>query len=96
MAKSLSKEIIKSIETHLLDSRSKRAILDVYRTAEAIQLQNPAANVALEDIIEHMIRNGGSNFAVEFAPEWATRKVPPRVNGSHPEFMMVADEAYNS
>ena len=94
MAKILCKELLESIDKHLSASRNNRSVLDVYRTAETIQLENPTANVALEDIIEHIILNGGSNFVAEFSP-WA-RKAAAKMNGSHQQFMMVADEAYST
>lgn len=64
--------------------------MDIYRTAEAIQLENPAENVALEDIMEQIIHRSGANFAIEFAPAWATRKVP--MHASRQEFLMSDDE----
>lgn len=90
----LSKELKNSIEMHLLQARSKKIVLNIYRIAEEIQAENPSANVALEDIIEYIIQNSGSNFAIEFAPEWSTRKAPSPINGSHEEFLLAADEAY--
>jgi hypothetical protein len=90
IARPLCKALQKSIETHLLKARKKGVILDIYRTAEAIQLENPIENVALEDIMEQIILRSGANFAIEFAPEWATRKVP--VNASRQEFLMAVDD----
>lgn len=90
MARPLSTALQKSIETHLLEARKRGVILDIYRTAEAIQLENPAENVALEDIMEQIIHRSGTNFAIEFAPAWATRKVP--LNASCQEFLMAVDE----
>jgi GTPase SAR1 family protein len=90
MARPPSKALQKSIETHLLEARKKGVILDIYRTAEAIQLENPMENVALEDIMEQIIHRSGANFAIEFAPEWATRKVP--LNASRQEFLIPVDE----
>lgn len=88
MTRPLSKALQKSIDTHVLGARNKGVILDIYRTAEAIQLENPMENVALEDIMEQIIQRSGANFAIEFA--WATRKVP--LNASRQEFLMPLDE----
>jgi hypothetical protein len=82
MANLLCKEILASIDKHLSASRNNSSVLDIYRTAETVQLENPTANVALEDIIEHIILYSGSNFATEFSP-WASPKVPAKMNGSH-------------
>ena len=87
-----SKELQTSVEKYLLQARSKKVVLNIYRTAEAIQAENPTANVALEDIMEQIIINSGSNFAIEFAPEWATRKVP--LDEQRQEFLMTVGEPY--
>ena len=95
MVKLLNTELLTSINEHLSASRTNRSVLDVYRTAETVQLENPTTNVALEDIIEYIILNSGANFAAEFS-SWASRKAPAKINGPHQEFMMVADEAYST
>ena len=82
-----------SIETHLIEARKKGIVLDIYRTAEALQLENPTANVALEDIMEKIIHKSGTNFAIEFAPAWVTRKIP--LNEQNQEFLVSVGEAYN-
>ena len=92
MARILSPELLKRIEAHILEARKQKNVMNIYRTAEAIQLENPSANVALEDIMEQIIRNSGSNFAVEFAPEWGTRNVP--LNEQRQEFLLTVGEAY--
>ena len=78
----------------MTEARKKGIILDIYRTAETIQLENPAANIALEDIMEQIIHNSGANFAIEFAPAWAARKVP--LHEKHQEFLLPAREAYDA
>lgn len=91
MVRRFTKALHQSIETHLTEARKKGIILNIYRTAKAIQLENPTANVALEDIMEQIIYNSGANFAIEFAPEWATRKLT--LNEKRQEFLMPIDEA---
>ena len=44
-------EMLKAIAQHVHDARTRRGILDVYKAAEIIRLQNIADNVAREDII---------------------------------------------
>jgi hypothetical protein len=89
-----TKELHESIEMHLIEAQKKGIMLDIYRAAEAIQLENPTANVALEDIMEQIIHNSGANIAIEFAPSWAARKIP--LNEMHQEFLMSVGEAYNA
>ena len=60
-------EMLKAIAQHVHDARTRRGILDVYKAAEIIRLQNIADNVAREDIIEKLVMLAGSAFvAVEF------------------------------
>jgi hypothetical protein len=93
MIRPFSKMLKKSIETHLAEARKNAIVLDIYRTAEAIQIENPTANVALEDIIEQLILNSGANFAIEFSPAWVTRKIP--LSDQSQEFL-TSVEAYNA
>ena len=60
-------EMLKAIALHVHDARTRRGILDVYKSAEIIRLQNIADNVAREDIIEKLVLLAGSTFVpVEF------------------------------
>ena len=70
----LSKTLLNSIESHLLQVSRKDGVLDIYRCAQAIQVENPTDNVALEDIMEYIVKSS-SNFALEFTWSWATQKV---------------------
>lgn len=63
---SFSRAMLKSIESHIREARGRGAILDVYRTAEIIRVKHLDDNVALEDIIEKIVLNAGSNLPVEF------------------------------
>jgi hypothetical protein len=95
MTRLFSKEMVKSIDDRLFEARQKRLMLDVYRTAESIRVQHESDNVALEDIIAHIVRNIGSNVAAEFVSEW-TSKFQQKSTDSHPEFMMSVDEAHKA
>ena len=60
----LTDTILKAIAKHVHDARATRGILDVYKAAEIIRLQNLADNVAREDIIDQLINLS----AVEYVP----------------------------
>jgi hypothetical protein len=60
-------EMLKAIAQHVHDASTTRGILDVYKAAEIIRLDNIADNVAREDIIEKLVLLAGSAFVpVEF------------------------------
>lgn len=63
----LTDAILKAIAKHVYEARSTRGILDVYKAAESIRLENIADNVAREDIIEKLIHLSGQEYVpVEF------------------------------
>ena len=60
-------EMLKAIAQHVYDARTRRGILDVYKAAEIIRLENISDNVAREDIIEKLVMLAGSAVVpVEF------------------------------
>ena len=63
----LTDAILKAIAKHVHEARTTRGILDVYKAAEIIRLENIADNVAREDIIEQLIHLSGLEYVpVEF------------------------------
>lgn len=59
--------MLKTIAQHVFEARNSHAILDVYRSAEIIRLENISDNMAREDIIEKLVMLAGSAFVpVEF------------------------------
>lgn len=63
----LTDSMLKSIAKHVHDARITRGILDVYKAAETIRLENIDDNVAREDIIERLVHLAGLAFVpVEF------------------------------
>lgn len=59
--------MLRTIAQHIQEVRTSRGILDVYKSAEIIRLENIADNVAREDIIEKLVMLAGSAFVpVEF------------------------------
>lgn len=54
--------MLKTIAKHVHEARASNTILDVYRSAEAIRLENISDNVAREDIIEKLVMLAGSAF----------------------------------
>jgi hypothetical protein len=80
---SFSQAMLKSIESHIQEARGRGAILDVYRIAEIIRVKHIDDNVALEDIVEKIVLNAGSNLPVEFnLPDFATEVLEGVVDGS--------------
>lgn len=80
---SFSQAMLKSIESHIHEARGRGAILDVYRIAEIIRVEHLDDNVALEDIVEKIVLNAGSNLPVEFnLPDFATDVLVEVVDGS--------------
>ena len=51
----LTDAILKAIARHVHEARTTRGILDVYKSAEIIRLENIADNVAREDIIQQLV-----------------------------------------
>jgi hypothetical protein len=87
---SFSQAMLKSIESHIQEARGEGTILDVYRIAEIIRVKHIDDNVALEDIIEKIVLNSGSNLPVEFnMPEFESDEIPEGVNGSPAELLIV-------
>ena len=54
--------MLKTMAQHVHEARTSRGILDVYRSAEIIRLENIADNVAREDIIEKLVLLASSMF----------------------------------
>lgn len=54
--------MLKTIAQHVHEARASNTILDVYRSAEAIRLENISDNMAREDIIEKLVMLAGSAF----------------------------------
>jgi hypothetical protein len=87
-----SEAMLKSIESHIQEARGKGAILDVYRTAEIIRVKHLADNVALEDIIEQIVLNAGSNLPVEFnMPAFVVEERTGVINDSPVGLLMPED-----
>jgi hypothetical protein len=60
-------KMLKTIAKHVHEARMTRGILDVYKAAETIRLENIDDNVAREDIIEKLVHLAGMAFVpVEF------------------------------
>jgi hypothetical protein len=69
---SFSQQMLKSIDGHIRQARGRGIVLDVYRIAEIVRVEHIDDNVALEDIIEKIVLNAGSNLPMEFGwPEVA-------------------------
>ena len=63
----LTNAMLKAIAQHVHEARLTRGILDVYKAAEIIRLENIADNVAREDIIEKLVHLAGLAFVpIEF------------------------------
>ena len=62
-----SNGMLKAIAKQIHDARMAGGILDVYKAAENIRLENISDNVAREDIIEKLVALAGSAFVpIEF------------------------------
>ena len=60
-------EMLKAIAQQVHNARTSGGILDVYKVAEIIRLENISDNVAREDIIEKLVALAGSAFVpIEF------------------------------
>ncbi len=69
---SFSQEMLRSIDRYIREARGKGVVLDVYKIAEVVRVEHIDDNVALEDIIEKIVLNAGSNLPMEFGwPEVA-------------------------
>ena len=80
---SFSQAMLKSIESYIQEARARGAILDVYRIAEIIRVKHIDDNVALEDIVEKIVLNAGSNLPVEFnLPDFAIEVLAEVVDSS--------------
>lgn len=63
----LSDAILRTIAQHVHQTRTSRGILDVYKSAEIIRLENIADNVAREDIVEKLVFLAGAAYVpIEF------------------------------
>ena len=59
--------MLKAIAQHVFEVRTTRGVLDVYKAAEIIRLENIDDNVAREDIIEKLVHLSGlASVPVEF------------------------------
>ena len=59
--------MLRTIAQHIHEARTSRGILDVYKSAEIVRLENISDNVAREDIIEKLVLLAGSAFVpIEF------------------------------
>jgi hypothetical protein len=71
---------------HVLDETERRGeTLQAYQEAARIQARNPADNVALEDIVDALIRGAGRILAVELQPPKALEvliDMPVKMNGT--------------
>ncbi len=64
----LSDSMLRDLK-HTLDETERRGdTLQAYREAARIQARNPLDNVALEDIVDALIRGSGRILAVELEP----------------------------
>lgn len=62
-----SNAMLKAIAQQIHNARTAGGILDVYKAAEIIRLENISDNVAREDIIEKLVALAGSAFVpIEF------------------------------
>ena len=60
-------EMLKAIAKQVHNARTEGGMLDVYKAAEIIRLENISDNVAREDIIEKLVALAGSAFVpIEF------------------------------
>ena len=67
MQSRLTDSILKAIARHVQEARTTRGILDVYKAAEIIRLENIADNVAREDIVNELITLSATEYVpVEF------------------------------
>ncbi len=60
-------QMLKAIAQQVHNTRTAGGMLDVYKAAETIRLENISDNVAREDIIEKLVALAGSAFVpIEF------------------------------
>ncbi len=64
----LSPHMMLSIKETVLHYSLQPLLLDIYKTATAIQNLHPDDNVALEDIMSEILHCVGSNTAISFVP----------------------------
>jgi len=71
---------------HVLDETERRGdTLQAYQEAAKIQARNPQDNVALEDIVDALVRGAGRIHAVELQPPRALEvliETPATTNGA--------------
>lgn len=73
MEKPLSNAMLKSIESQIEHCHENSGILDVYQASERARRENLPDNVALEDIVNHFVRNVGTRCSIKFSHESAER-----------------------
>ena len=73
MERTLSEAMLKSIESQIEHCHENSGILDVYQASERARRENLPDNVALEDIVDHFVRNVGTRCTIKFLPESAEK-----------------------
>jgi hypothetical protein len=58
--------MLKSIENQIERCSASGRILDVYKAAETVRSENIFDNVALEDIVSHIVRNVEGRCSIQF------------------------------
>ena len=61
-----SSAMLRSIDDNVQEARARGSIINVYRVAETIRRKHIDDNVALEDIIELLVKKATENLTVEF------------------------------
>ena len=75
MERPFSEAMLKSIESQIEHCHENSSILDVYQASERARRENLPDNVALEDIVNHFVRNVGARCTIKFLPEFAEKIV---------------------
>ncbi len=86
----ISDAMMRSINECRDQARATGAVIDVYQLASAMTAAHPEDNIALEDVMNYLIANGGSGVALQLPG----RHAGPAAKGAKPvEFMLPVIEA---